>query len=85
MRYGLLLLAINWKVFGSKIVLWTFFAFCTLYPITFSNNTLLATSVLVPVLKETMKKALWVITFCNKLEASCTLLHGTNWCKVHQI
>ena len=65
--------------------------------ITFSKNTLLATSVVVPVLEEPMKKALWVITTCNKLErfwyqkqcsdffASCTLLHGTNWCKVHHI
>ena len=67
--------------------------------ITFSKNTLLATSVVVPpMLKEPTKKALWVITTCNKLKgfwyqkqcfglifASCTLRHGTNWCKIHHI
>ena len=54
--------------------------------ITFSKNTLLATSVeVLPMLKEPTKKALWVITTCNKLEgfwyASCTLLHETNFVK----
>ena len=64
--------------------------------ITCSKNTLLATSIVVSVLKKTtcvigyshlqqIGKILVPKTVFWTIFASCTLVHGTNWCIVHHI